>query len=108
MRTIVHVSLARKFYGLPRPFRPSNRKTGDRDMPVVPPPPATFNFAAHLLALNAQRGDKTAYIDDQGALSYAQLADGVRREVVSVQSMSLSPATMVSIWLRISFSLQPW
>jgi benzoate-CoA ligase len=51
-----------------------------------------FNFAEHLFGLNAQRGSKTAFIDDTGALSFADLAaqsrqlaaallaSGVRRE----------------------------
>ncbi|MBP6899533.1 MAG: benzoate-CoA ligase family protein [Burkholderiaceae bacterium] len=40
---------------------------------------APFNFAAHLLALNAGRGDRCAYIDDAGRMSYAELDLGVRR-----------------------------
>ena len=43
------------------------------------PPPERFNFAQHLIALNAERADKIAYIDDQGTLSYGALADRVRR-----------------------------
>ncbi len=55
-------------------------------------PAAQFNFAAHLFALNAARGDKVAFVDDHGSLSYADLerrarcfaaaliADGRRRE----------------------------
>ncbi|HEY6132691.1 MAG TPA: benzoate-CoA ligase family protein [Rubrivivax sp.] len=40
---------------------------------------ARFNFAQHLIERNAQRPDKTAYIDDHGTLGYGQLADRVRR-----------------------------
>ena len=43
--------------------------------PAVEPPPERFNFAAHLIATNAGRADKTAYIDDQGSLSYGALAE---------------------------------
>ena len=43
------------------------------------PPPAAFNFAAHLLALNASRAAKAAYVDDGGTLSYGDLATRVRR-----------------------------
>ena len=43
------------------------------------PPPERFNVAAHLLALNERRGAVTAYIDDTRSLSYAELADAVRR-----------------------------
>ncbi|WP_028311758.1 benzoate-CoA ligase family protein [Derxia gummosa] len=42
-------------------------------------PPERFNFAAHLMALNAGRAAKPAYIDDRGTLSYGRLADGIRR-----------------------------
>jgi len=49
-------------------------------MPVAAEqPPAEFNFAAHLLARNASRGTKAAYVDDGGTLSYGDLATGVRR-----------------------------
>jgi benzoate-CoA ligase len=56
------------------------------------PPPRGFNAAAHLLELNADRGGKVAYLDDAGALTFAELdarvrgvagalrAGGVRRE----------------------------
>ena len=40
--------------------------------------PERFNAAAHLLALNAGRGGKTAYIDDAHDLSYANLAERAR------------------------------
>ncbi|MGQ0697877.1 MAG: benzoate-CoA ligase family protein [Panacagrimonas sp.] len=41
--------------------------------------PERLNFAAHLIALNARRADKTAYIDNFGELSYGHLAIAVRR-----------------------------
>jgi benzoate-CoA ligase len=41
--------------------------------------PERFNFARHLLALNVERGSKTAYIDDAATLSYGELAARVRR-----------------------------
>ena len=44
---------------------------------TVAAPPVRFNFARHLLDLNAARAAKTALIDDQGTLSYGQLADAV-------------------------------
>jgi benzoate-CoA ligase len=43
------------------------------------PPAATFNFAQHLIECNLDRPNKTAFIDDQGALSYGELADRIRR-----------------------------
>ncbi len=43
------------------------------------PPPAAFNFAGHLLALNAVRALKPAYLDDVGELTYGELAMRVRQ-----------------------------
>ena len=45
----------------------------------VTAPPARFNFARHLIELNAGRAGKTALIDDQGQLSYGELAGQVQR-----------------------------
>ncbi|MCY7371973.1 MAG: benzoate-CoA ligase family protein [Polaromonas sp.] len=49
--------------------------------PVLPPPPPAerFNFADHLIGRNLARPAKAAYIDDQGTLSYGELAERVRR-----------------------------
>jgi len=46
---------------------------------MTPGPGAQLNFAAHLFRLNAGRGARAAFIDDQGALSYAALEEGARR-----------------------------
>jgi benzoate-CoA ligase len=43
------------------------------------PPPAAFNFAAHLIESNRGRAQKTALIDDSQSLSYGQLADQIQR-----------------------------
>jgi benzoate-CoA ligase len=45
----------------------------------VQSPPEAFNFAAHLLSLNAQRASKVAFIDDLDSLSYGELDTRVRR-----------------------------
>ena len=39
------------------------------------PPPAQFNFARHLLELNAGRAAKVAYRDDERTLTYGELSD---------------------------------
>jgi benzoate-CoA ligase len=49
------------------------------DAPEVPAPGRHFNFAQHLIDRNASRLAKAAYIDDQGRLSYGDLADRLRR-----------------------------
>lgn len=57
--------------------------------PQVAAPPERFNYAAHLLALNAGRPDKVAFIDDQGSLSYGALDERVRRMATSLRSLLL-------------------
>ena len=55
----------------------------------VTPPPAKFNFAQHLLAENATRADKVAFVDDAGALSYGALEDRVRRVAAGLRSLGI-------------------
>ena len=52
-------------------------------------PPERFNFARHLIALNAGRTAKTALIDDAGSLTYGQLADQVQRFSAALQALGL-------------------
>ncbi len=53
------------------------------------PPPARFNFAQHLITLNAGRSTKTALIDDLGTLSYGDLADQVQRFASGLVALGL-------------------
>jgi benzoate-CoA ligase len=55
----------------------------------VNPPPERFNAAAHLLALNAGRASKLAYIDDTQRLSYGELAERVRRCAAGLLALGL-------------------
>ncbi len=52
----------------------------------VPAPPETFNFAQHLLALNAGRAAKAAFVDDTGTLAYGQLDERVRRVAAGLRA----------------------
>lgn len=52
-------------------------------------PPAQFNFAQHLFALNADRADKTAYIDDTGTLSYGELEAQSRRFAAALLALGI-------------------
>jgi benzoate-CoA ligase len=52
-------------------------------------PPERFNFAAHLLALNAGRAEKTAFVDDRASLSYGQLDERVRRMAAALRTAGL-------------------
>jgi benzoate-CoA ligase len=56
---------------------------------TVPPPPDTFNFAQHLLALNAGRAGKLAYVDDAGTQTYGQLDERVRRVAAGLRALGL-------------------
>jgi len=57
--------------------------------PEVPPPGEPFNFAQHLLTVNAQRAAKAAFIDDAGTLSYGQLDERVRRLAAGLRSLGI-------------------
>ena len=52
-------------------------------------PPEVFNFAQHLLELNAVRPDKTAFIDDHGTLSYGALTERVHRLAGGLRALGL-------------------
>ena len=52
-------------------------------------PPERFNIAAHLMAANAGRADKAAFIDDHGSLSYGQLDDRARRLAAALRATGL-------------------
>jgi benzoate-CoA ligase len=58
-------------------------------IPAPIAPPERFNFAAHLIERNAPRPDKLAYIDDQGSLTYAELADRVRRCAAGLNALGI-------------------
>jgi benzoate-CoA ligase len=51
----------------------------DRPRYPAKAPPERFNFARHLFDLNAARGNRKAYLDDSGSLSYGELELRARR-----------------------------
>jgi benzoate-CoA ligase len=55
----------------------------------VDAPPDRFNIAAHLLAANAGRGSKAAFIDDAGSLSFAALDERVRRLAAALRAQGI-------------------
>lgn len=57
--------------------------------PQVQAPADHFNFAQHLLQCNAQRPNKTAFIDDVGTLSYGQLTERVQRMAAGLLALGL-------------------
>jgi benzoate-CoA ligase len=64
------------------------------------PPPAVFNFAQHLLALNQGRADKPAFVDDAGALTYGQLEDRVRRVAAGLRALGVKREERVLLLMQ--------
>lgn len=58
-------------------------------MSLAKGPGPNFNFAAHLLELGRGHGTRTAYLDDQGELGYAALADRVRRMAGALRALGV-------------------
>ena len=56
---------------------------------TVPPPDERFNFARHVFALNAGRGERVAYVDDHGPLTYAALEHEARRVATALRASGL-------------------
>ena len=48
-------------------------------MSMPPAPPSSLNLAEHLIARNALRANRIAYVDDRGRLSYGELARRIRQ-----------------------------
>ncbi len=53
------------------------------------PPPAHFNFAAHVLARDGTQPEALAYRDDSGTLTYGELAEGIRRFAAALATLGL-------------------
>ncbi|MDE1183832.1 benzoate-CoA ligase family protein [Paraburkholderia sp.] len=75
---------------------PANRNPQpDAGAATVDAPPAQFNFATHLFALNRLRGDKPAYIDDNGVTTYAELEQRARRCATALRTLGVHPEERV-------------
>lgn len=66
----------------------------------VPPPPESFNFAAHLLALNAGRPAKAAFVDDAGTLPYGRLDERVRRLGAGLRALGVKREERVLLLMQ--------
>jgi len=66
----------------------------------VAAPPAAFNFAQHLLAANAGRAAKPAFIDDAGTLSYGSLDERVRRMAAALRSLGVKREERVLLLMQ--------
>ena len=57
--------------------------------PEVAAPPTIFNFAAHLLQVNAGRAQRAAFIDDTEQLSYGALEQRVRQCAAGLRALGV-------------------
>jgi len=66
----------------------------------VQAPPETFNVAAHLLALNAGRATKAAFVDDAGSLAYGRLDERVRRLAAGLRAIGVKREERVLLLMQ--------
>ena len=59
-----------------------------------------FNFARHLLNVNAGRADKIAFVDDVGPLRYGQLEDRVRRVAAGLRAFGIKREERVLLLMQ--------
>jgi benzoate-CoA ligase len=69
------------------------------DLPVAAPG-ADFNFAQHLLALNAGRPDKAAFVDDLGTLTFRALDERVRRLASGLRGLGIKREERVLLLMQ--------
>jgi len=74
--------------------------TSAAPLPAPPVPPVHFNFAAHLLARNAQRPSKAAFIDDQGTTTYGELDQRVRCMAAALRALGLRREERVLLFMH--------
>lgn len=62
--------------------------------------PRQFNFAQHILALNAGRADKLAFIDDNEGISYGELDRRVRSFAAGLLAQGVQPEQRVLLVMQ--------
>jgi benzoate-CoA ligase len=67
---------------------------------AVAAPPERFNIAQHLLAVNAGRAAKAAFVDDHGSVSYGQLDERVRRVAAGLRGLGLKREERVLLLMQ--------
>jgi len=69
------------------------------------PLPERFNFARHILSLNAGRKERLAYRDDHHDLSYGELDERVRRFAAGLQHQGLQPEQRILLVMQDTIDL---
>jgi benzoate-CoA ligase len=69
------------------------------------PLPVRFNFARHILSLNAGRKQRLAYRDDHHELSYGELDERVRRFAAGLQHQGIQPEQRILLVMQDSIDL---
>jgi benzoate-CoA ligase len=67
--------------------------------------PVRFNFARHILSLNAGRHQRLAYRDDHHDLSYGELDERVRRFAAGLQQQGLQPEQRILLVMQDTIDL---
>jgi acyl-coenzyme A synthetase/AMP-(fatty) acid ligase len=67
--------------------------------------PVRFNFARHILNLNAGRHQRLAYRDDHHDLSYGELDERVRRFAAGLQQQGLQPEQRILLVMQDTIDL---
>ena len=67
---------------------------------AVSPPPEQFNFAAYLLGLNRVRPEKTAFIDDNGPISYGELDTRVKQMAACLHQSGIQPEQRIFLMMH--------
>ncbi len=67
--------------------------------------PERFNFAAHLMQLNAARAAKIAYIDDNSSVSYGELDERIRRVAAGLLARGIRREERVLLIMQDSVDL---
>ncbi|MCL2657935.1 MAG: benzoate-CoA ligase family protein [Betaproteobacteria bacterium] len=68
--------------------------------PDVDPPPETFNIAQHLLAANAARTSKLAFVDGTSTLTYGALDERVRRLAAGLRHLGIKREERVLLLMQ--------
>jgi benzoate-CoA ligase len=67
---------------------------------ALPPLPERFNFAQHLLDCNTRRATKTAFIDDEGSLTFGEIDERVRRMAGALRAAGLKREERVLLLMQ--------